>query len=140
MFRSADGAGVSKIFLSGYTPRPVDRFGREQKDIAKTALGAEKSVSWEYYSSPAAVMEKMKKEGWQIVGIEQDARSVDYRSASLAEKVLFLPGNEVRGLSPQLRAQCDLLLEIPLHGRKESLNVSVATGIVLFHVSHYFSP
>jgi len=62
MFRSADGAGVSKIFLSGYTPRPVDRFGREQKDIAKTALGAEKSVSWEYYSSPAAVIEKMVKE------------------------------------------------------------------------------
>jgi len=132
MFRSADGAGVSKIFLSGYTPRPVDRFGREQKDIAKTALGAEKSVSWEYYSSPAAVIEKMKKEGWQIVGIEQDARSVDYRRAKLAEKVLFVPGNEVRGLSPELRARCDMLIELPMRGCKESLNVAIATSIALY--------
>src|ERR1700674_2611076 len=80
IFRTADAAGVSKMYLSGYTPKPVDRFGRVHKEIGKTALGGELSVAWEYQKSPTAIISRLKKEGWQIVGVEQDARAVDYRS------------------------------------------------------------
>lgn len=132
IFRTADAAGVSKIYLTGYTPVPVDRFDRPQKDIAKTALGAEKSVAWEYAKSPGTLIARLKKEKWTVVGAEQDERAVDYRSFRISRPTLFILGNEVRGISPALRKQCDTLVEIPMHGKKESLNVSVAAGIVLF--------
>jgi len=132
IFRTADAAGVSRVYLSGYTPIPKDRFGREQKIIAKTALGAEKFIPWEYVASTPALIAALKKEGWTIVGIEQDKRSYDYRSYEWCEKTLFVFGNEVRGLSKELRDKCDALVEIPMRGKKESLNVSVAAGIVLF--------
>lgn len=131
ILRTADAAGVTKVYISGYTPRPVDRFGRAQKDIAKTALGAEKSVPWEYAQTPQAVITRLKKEGWTVVGVEQDARSRDYRK-TLPAKCAFVFGNEVRGLSPALRDACDTLVEIPMRGKKESLNVSVTAGVVLF--------
>lgn len=131
IFRTADAAGVAKIYLTGYTPCPIDRFGRPQKDIAKTALGAEKSVPWEYAKTAQEVIKRLKKEGWSIVGVEQDVRSRDYRE-TLPAKCAFVFGNEVRGLSPALRDVCDILVEIPMHGKKESLNVSVTAGIVLF--------
>lgn len=132
IFRTADAAGVSQIFLSGYTPLPVDRFGRIQKDIAKTALGAETFVPWEKVADVGKKIRALKSEGWRVVGVEQDTRAVDYRALPAHEKTLFILGNEVRGISPKLRAQCDTLIEIPMHGEKESLNVSVAAGIVLF--------
>ena len=133
IFRTADAAGVSRVYLSGYTPTPTDRFGRAQKEIAKTALGAEKDVSWEYAATPAPLIKRLKKEGWRIIGIEQDARARDYRSLILDDRpTLFILGNEVRGISQALRAQCDDLVEIPMRGKKESLNVAVAAGIVLF--------
>ena len=148
IFRTADAAGVSRMYLSGYTPIPIDRFGRAQKDIAKVALGAEKYVSWEYAPSPSAVLKKLRKDGWNIVGVEQDSRAIDYRAFALQGPTLFIFGNEVRGISPSLRRQCDALIEIPMHGLlvrqahhprhtgrgKESLNVSVAAGIILFSV------
>ena len=136
LFRTGDGAGVSKIYLTGYTPTPIDRFGRPQKDVAKTALGAEKHIAWEYAAKPAAVLNRLRKEGWNIVGVEQDERSVDYRTVSLHAPTLFIFGSEVRGMSPSLRAVCDTLIEIPMHGKKESLNVSVAAGIILFRFSN----
>lgn len=131
IFRTSDAAGVSRVFLSGYTPTPIDRFGRPQKDIAKTALGAE-LVPWEYSKNAPSLIRRLKKEGWIIVGVEQDARAIDYREFSVVEKTVFVMGNEVLGISPQLRALCNVLVEIPMHGKKESLNVSVAAGIVLF--------
>lgn len=133
IFRTADAAGVSRVFLSGYTPCPTDRFERVQKDIAKTALGAEKTVAWEYHKMPKMIT-RLKRAGWRIVGVEQDTRSQDYRSFALTQPTLFIFGNEVKGLSSSLRKVCDELIEIPMRGTKESLNVSVATGIVLFSV------
>jgi tRNA G18 (ribose-2'-O)-methylase SpoU len=132
LFRTADGAGVSKLYLTGITPAPVDRFGRPEKSIAKTALGAEQTVSWKQAKDPNGVIERLRSEGWAIVGVEQDVRAIDYRTLQLEQPTLFVFGNEVRGLSPALRARCDALVEIPMHGAKESLNVSVAAGIVLF--------
>lgn len=136
IFRTADAAGVHRVYLSGYTPKPVDRYQRIQKDIAKTALGAEQFVPWEYHASPSALIKKLKQSGWQIAGVEQDARAVDYRTFTPKRDTLFVLGNEVRGISGPLRDACDVLLEIPMKGKKESLNVSVAAGIVLFACSH----
>ena len=132
IFRTADAAGVARIYLSGYTPRPRDRFGRAQKEIAKTALGAEHSMSWEYCYAPAPLITRLKRSEWNIVGVEQDADSIDYRTLVPRTPTLFIFGNEVRGLSKGLRSLCDTLIEIPMHGKKESLNVAVAAGIVLF--------
>lgn len=132
IFRTADAAGVTRIYLTGYTPTPTDRFGRPQKEIAKTALGAEHTILWEYAETPVPFIKSLKKDGWRIVGIEQDARAIDYRTLTSDRPTLFILGNEVRGISPALRDQCDVLIEIPMHGKKESLNVGVAAGIVLF--------
>ena len=134
IFRTADAAGVTKIFLSGYTPTPIDRFKRPQKEIAKTALGAETYIPWEYAKTAAPVIRKMRAEGYAVVGIEQDARAKDYRTSSLSVPTLFIFGNEVRGISHTLRKECDRLLFIPMHGKKESLNVATTAGIILFSV------
>jgi 23S rRNA (guanosine2251-2'-O)-methyltransferase len=135
VFRTSDAAGVSRVFLSGYTPTPVDRFGLARKDLSKVALGAEKTVPWEFEKNPFRIVAKLRGEGWQIVGVEQDKRSIDYRKFHPDKPTLFVLGNEVRGISPALRKKCDELIEIPMHGKKESLNVSVAAGIILFSVS-----
>ncbi len=132
IFRTADAAGVARIFLTGYTPVPLDRFGRPQKDIAKTALGAERTVPWEQCATVREAMQKLRDEDFHIVGVELDSHAVDYRKFARAKKTAFIFGNEVRGLSPALRRACDALVEIPMRGTKESLNVSVSAGVILF--------
>lgn len=134
IFRTADAAGASTIYLSGYTPAPVDRFGRAVKEIAKVALGGERSVAWEKVASPARLITKLKKEGYQIIGIEQDKKSVDYKKILPAAEVLFIVGNEVGGISRGLLRRCDVVAEIPMKGEKESLNVGVSLGIALFRM------
>jgi len=138
IFRTADAAGVAKVFITGYTPRPTDRFGRRQKEIAKTALGAESFISWEYASEPIPLLRRLRKDGWYIVGVEQDPRAENYmriRANKHIQKALFVFGNEVRGLSRNVRDECDVLVEIPMRGKKESLNVAVAAGIILFSIN-----
>jgi 23S rRNA (guanosine2251-2'-O)-methyltransferase len=134
IFRTADAAGVSRMFLSGYTPTPTDRFGRAQKEIAKTALGAEKFLPWEYQKSPAAIIAWLRKTGWRIVGVEQDPRAVPYMELRARDKTLYIFGNEVKGVPKTLLKKCDSIVEIPMRGKKESLNVSVAAGVILFSV------
>lgn len=136
IFRTADGAGVTEIILSGYSPCPVDRFARPQKDIAKTALGAELSIPWRYVKTPMPALKKLKAAGAHIVGVEQDTRAIDYRTFKAGDSTVFLFGNEVKGLSRALRTICDTLIEIPMYGSKESLNVSVAAGVALFGTLH----
>lgn len=135
IFRTADALAVSHIFLSGYTPTPLDKFGRPLKEIAKTALGAEQSIPWEYAKKPDRIIKQMKKAGIQIIGIEQDARAIDYKAYqgnATNAPVLVIVGNEVLGMSKSLKEKCDILVEIPMYGKKESLNVSVAFGVALF--------
>lgn len=134
MFRTADAAGVSCMYISGYTPAPLDRFDRPVKEIAKTALGAELTIPWEYAKEPTGIIAKLKTEGFVVVGIEQDERAVDYKTYAPTPKTLLLVGSEVEGLSTELREMCDVLVEIPMHGDKESLNVSVAFGVALFRL------
>lgn len=132
IFRTADALGISKIYLSGYTPTPLDRFGVSRKDFAKSALGAEKSVPWVFVKSPGKLLETLSREGFSICAVEQSARSIDYKKATSKNKMIVLFGNEVRGLSPALLSRADTVIEIPMRGKKESLNVSVSAGIVLF--------
>ncbi|OGJ02018.1 hypothetical protein A3I95_00355 [Candidatus Nomurabacteria bacterium RIFCSPLOWO2_02_FULL_44_12] len=134
MFRTADAAGINKIYLTGYTPTPLDRFGRKRKDIAKSALGAEEYVTWEYKKNVLPTISKLKRDGHQIIGIEQDKKFVDYRKVKLKSKNAFIVGTEVSGIPKNILKQCHIIAEIPMHGKKESLNVSVALGIVLFRV------
>ena len=137
IFRTADALAVSQIFISGYTPTPLDKFCRPIKEIAKTALGAEQSIPWEYAKKPGRFIKRMKKSGTQIIGIEQDARAIDYKQYqrnTTNVPVLVIVGNEVLGMSKSLREKCDILVEIPMYGKKESLNVSVAFGIMLFRI------
>ncbi len=136
IFRTADAAGVSHIYITGYTPTPVDRFKRPQKEIAKTALGAETFLTWEYGKTPAPIIKRLRAEGFQIIGVEQDPRSRDYRVFNTEKPTVFIFGNEVRGLSRALRTACDELLQIPMFGKKESLNVATTVGIILFSVAH----
>ena len=134
MFRTADAAGIDKIYLTGYTPAPLDRFGRKRKDLAKSALGAEEYVPWESKKSLPALMRSLRREGYCIIGIEQDKKSIDYKTLRLhsGQGNAFIVGAEVEGLPQSVLKKCDIIVEIPMHGKKESLNVSVALGIVLF--------
>ena len=133
LFRTADAAGVSHIYLTGYTPAPVDRFGRTQREIAKTALGAETSMAWTR-GHIADILTRLRGDGFLIVAVEQDARAVPYTQLRPTGPTAFIFGNEVRGISKQVRDKSDVIVEIPMCGTKESLNVSVAAGIVLFGV------
>ena len=134
VFRTADAAGVTKIYLSGHTATPIDRFGRKRRDVAKTALGAEDCVLWEHVSRVGKLFNVLKKDRFFIVAVEQAKSSVDYKKIKPHAKTALVFGNEVRGLSKQLLKRCDKTVEIPMRGKKESLNVSVAVGIVLFRV------
>jgi 23S rRNA (guanosine2251-2'-O)-methyltransferase len=134
IFRTADAIGASRIYLSGYTPAPLDRFKRVNKEIAKTALGAELAISWEVIRGYLPLIPALKDEGFTVVGLEQDARSVDYKTYTPLRRTLLLLGSEVEGMDDELRAFCDALIEIPMYGAKESLNVSVAAGVALFHL------
>lgn len=134
IFRTADAAGVSKIFLTGYTPTPLDRFERPRKDISKVSLGAEKTISWEQEKDIAALIERLRKEKVQIVALEQSEKSVEYTTFTPAIPFALIVGNEVGGVSPDILKLCDAVIEIPMKGKKESLNVSVAAGIALFEL------
>ena len=134
VFRTADALGVNKIFLTGYTPTPIDNFGRARKDVAKTALGAEKNILWEHFSTINPVLKKLKKEKFSIIALEQSSKSIDYKKVKPLYPVAVILGNEVLGISSRILKQCDLIMEIPMIGKKESLNVSVATGVALFRI------
>lgn len=135
MFRTADAFGVEKIFLTGYTPAPIDRFKRPVSKIAKTALGAEKSVPWEKGEIPELV-QGLKKDGVRVVALEQDGRAVPLSDYKPPEKWALVVGNEVTGLDPETLALTDDVIEIPMLGAKESLNVAVAAGIALYAFAH----
>ena len=134
IFRTADAAGISKIYLSGYTPQPIDRFGRPVKELAKVALGGERSIEWEYFKTPLPLLKKLKKEGVEIIAIEQSKKSVDYKKIKPRSSALFMVGNEVNGISEKFLEQADIVAEIPMKGKKESLNVGVSLGIALFRM------
>lgn len=138
IFRTAEGFGVSKIILSGYTPYPkIDNDSRLPhigekltKQISKTALGAESIVPFEYIEQPP--LETLSSQGYTIVGLEQAPNSIPMAQYAPPQKVALLLGEEVEGITPELLKNCEAIIEIPMVGKKESFNVSVATGIALY--------
>ena len=138
IFRTADAAGIKKIYLCGITPGPTDRFGKILLQFAKVSLGAERSVAWEKRREAGRLMKELKKDGYKIFSVEQSKRSIPYNKVKVqsgTSKVALILGNEVRGLPPSILKASDKILEIPMRGKKESLNVSVAFGIVAFSLS-----
>ena len=174
IFRTADGAGVSKIFLCGYTPTPrlnksatrppldprlfaarrsflVGALARlesprefssgrvadllESDKVAKTALGAEKYVPWEQCRQTWRLLAKLKKDGVSIVALEQSEKSVDFYKFKPEFPLVLVLGNEVGGLSQEILKYVDKIIEIPMRGKKESLNVSVAAGVALYEIT-----
>jgi 23S rRNA (guanosine2251-2'-O)-methyltransferase len=136
IFRTAETAGISTIYCVGTTPVPVDRFGRKRQDFAKVALGAEDLVKWEHVpeEKTSMLINKLKKEGFQIVAIEQASNSIDYNKVKLKSKALLILGNEVGGVGAGMLKSADVIAEIPMNGKKESLNVSIAAGIAIFRL------
>ncbi|MBI2108977.1 MAG: TrmH family RNA methyltransferase [Parcubacteria group bacterium] len=134
IFRTAEAAGVSKIYLVGHTPAPIDRFSRIQKEIQKTALGAEKTVFWEQVTGVVPLIKLLRQNGFYVIAIEQDKKSIDYKTIHPKKKTAFVFGNEVSGIPASVLKYCDIIAEIPMKGKKESLNVSVAAGAALFRI------
>ncbi|MDX2775867.1 TrmH family RNA methyltransferase [Streptomyces caniscabiei] len=138
IFRTCEGFGVKRIILSGYTPYP--RTAHDQRlphivekltaQIHKTALGAESMVPFLHQEAPN--LERLRADGYRIVGLEQDDTSIALSDYRPPQKIVLLLGEEVEGVPSDLRQACDDLIEIPMHGEKESFNVSVATGIALY--------
>jgi tRNA G18 (ribose-2'-O)-methylase SpoU len=133
MFRTADGAGVEKIYLSGFSPCPKDRFGRVVGEIHKTALGAEAVMPWEYVTSVLELITVLKTAGYVVVAVEQDSCSISLYDFKVPEKVAYIMGSETDGVPREILDAVDVILELPMLGHKESLNVSVTAGIVLYH-------
>lgn len=132
IFRTADGAGVAHLYLSGYTPSPIDRFGRKRSDIEKTALGAEQTVPWSTHRNLGSLIKKLKQDGVYVVALEQAPGATVYASIKIPTPIAVVVGNEVRGLSKPTLAACDATAYIPMSGRKESLNVGIALAVFLF--------
>jgi 23S rRNA (guanosine2251-2'-O)-methyltransferase len=133
-FRTAETLGISKIYCAGTTPVPVDRFGRKRRDFAKVSLGAEDSVEWEYVERAERIVKQLKKKGFEIIALEQAKDSIDYKKVKPKNDSVVILGNEVDGVSETLLKLSDIIAEIPMKGKKESLNVSVAAGIFLFRL------
>ena len=128
IFRTADGAGIEKIWLCGITGYPP------QGGIAKTALGAEQHVPWEYREDVIEVVKGLKKEGYQIVLLEQMQGSVSHDKFKPKTPVCLVVGNEVEGIADALQSMSDAAIEIDMDGIKNSLNVSVAFGIAVYQI------
>lgn len=126
VFRTSDAFKASAVYLCGITAKPPHR------DIEKTALGATESVVWEYHENTLDLIQKLKKENWTIVSIEQVSESILLNNfiPKSGDKYAFIMGNEVFGVDEEVVKNSDFVLEIPQFGTKHSLNVSVTAGIV----------
>ena len=128
IFRSAEGARVKKIYLCGITATPP------REKIFKTSMGAVDWVDWEYCNSSSSVVRRLKKEGVQIVALEQTDTSVHYKKAKYKRPIAIVVGHELKGVSNDVLKLCDLCVEIPMYGRANSLNVATSAGILLFEI------
>lgn len=131
IFRTADGAGVEKIWLCGITGYPP------QGGISKTALGAEDHVPWEYRENVLDVIKDLKKKGYQILLLEQMQGSVDHDQFRPKSPVCLVIGNEVDGVADNLQSLADAAIEIEMDGIKNSLNVAVAFGVAVFQLRNH---
>lgn len=127
-FRTADGAGVTKIICCGITGTPTN------PRLGKVALGAEKIVPWSQSSTTEQAITELKIEGYQIVGVERADDSVAFNDAKYTDNVAVIFGSETDGLNQAVLQLCDFVVSLPMRGQKESLNVSVAGGVMLYYL------
>jgi tRNA G18 (ribose-2'-O)-methylase SpoU len=142
IFRTSDGAMIEKLYLCGYTSHPPksELALPGKKEILKTALGSTESVSWEYAKDPKEVIQNLKQEGIKICALEMTDRSIPYHKVTKNDFPLcVIVGNEITGVSQELIDLCDFSIEIPQYGIKQSLNVAVAYGVMIFELRKIFS-
>ena len=129
VFRTADALGIKEIYLVGTTPTPKDRFGFWRKDMAKVALGAEKNISWRYFANHKEAIDDLRRRDFMVVALEQSDKSRHYAELSQMDKIALALGNEPDGIDKDTLVLADTVVEIPMYGKKESLNVAVAFAV-----------
>lgn len=142
LLRTADGLGVEEVYLTGYTPYPVqpqdDRLphlsNKIDRQIAKTSLGAEETLG-QHVDSLEELLETLRKDDFVIAGLEQTSDAVDLPNYKVTDNMAIIVGREVEGIESEVLKMCDIVLEIPMKGRKESFNVAAAAAITLYHLS-----
>jgi 23S rRNA (guanosine2251-2'-O)-methyltransferase len=142
LLRTAEGLGVEQVYLTGYTPYPLapndsrlPHLARKiDRQVAKTALGAEQSVSWSHEPAIQKLIAGLKARGYSIAALEQAPGSVKLTSSKAPGKIALIVGREVEGIEPDLLADADYILEIPMLGRKESFNVVQAAAMALYEL------
>lgn len=145
LFRTAEGLGIEEIFLTGYTPHPSlanDKrlphiVRKHEKDISKTALGADKTIKWEYDEDIKNVINKLKVEGYLLVALEQTEQATELHDFNPSEKVALLLGTEVTGLPEDILNLTDTHVYIPMFGSKESFNVVQAAAMAMYSFRFY---
>lgn len=129
IFRTSDGAGINHIYLCGYTPYPP------RKEISKTALRADENISWSYHLNAPELIQKLKTEATEIIALELTEKSLDYRKYQPTKDICLILGHERNGVEPELLQLADKVIKLPMRGEKESLNVSVAFGVVAYELT-----
>lgn len=143
LLRTSECLGVQRVYFTGYTPYPAvthdERLphitAKLTKQIEKTSLGTERLISWSHEPDVFALLATLKSDDFTLVALEQSPASIPLPSFKPPEKIALLIGREVEGIAPELLEMCDVAVEIPQFGRKESLNVVQATAIALYHCS-----
>jgi tRNA G18 (ribose-2'-O)-methylase SpoU len=133
MFRTADAFGVSKIYLVGYTPAPP------KPQIDKVSLGAEKWIPFSKCKNLKSLIKRLKNKGFNVVALEKTKDSLDISKLSFKAPLALIVGNEVEGVDDGILGACDKVFHIPMLGKKESLNVSVASGIAMYEIRNKIS-
>lgn len=147
LLRTAEGIGVSKVYLTGFTPYPIKNTDSRlphiaqklHKQIHKTALGAEENIVWEQNEDVLLVLKRLKEEGYTIIALEQGKNSIPMPMYNPPVKIALLLGREVEGVDSTLVDVCDEIIEIPMSGKKESFNVIQAAAMALYHIKFYKS-
>lgn len=142
LFRTAEGLGLKKLYLTGYTPYPQARDDvrlphlarKAESAIAKTALGAEKFLEWQHVTEINELVIELKQHGYKILALEQSDSSLPLPEYEASDKVALIVGREVEGIEPEILKLCDHVLEIPMFGKKESFNVVQAAAMALFYL------
>jgi tRNA G18 (ribose-2'-O)-methylase SpoU len=128
ILRTADAVLVEKVYLCGITATP------KHPKVSKTSLGAENYVPWEYVEDINRLINILKKDHYQIVGLELDKKAISFWEAEYEKKMALIVGNEVEGIPNKIIKLCDLVIKIPMFGQKESLNVATAVGIAAYEI------
>ncbi len=136
IFRTADGAGISHLYLGGISPTP------EHPKVAKTALGADKMVAWSYHRNGLDEITNLKERGWTVLALEGGLKAQPLFEAELTfgtQPIVIIVGNERTGVDPEILDACDSILSLPMSGQKQSLNVSVAFGVAAYWLRYCLS-